>query len=68
MSQYYKQMHHGRSEAKRLLEERLARKEIGDAAYDEGASFTDDRAFKAVGIVFIAAFALVVFAVAWLGY
>ena len=39
-----------------------------NTAYDEGAFCTDDRAFKAVGIVFIAAFALVVFAVTWLGY
>lgn len=68
MSQYYKQMQHGSSEAKRLLQERLARKEMGDAAYDEAASYTDDHAFKALGIVFIVAFALVVLGVVWLGY
>ena len=68
MSRYYKQMQHGSSEAKRLLQERLARKEIGDAAYDEAASHADDRAFKAFGIVFIAVFALVVLGVVWLGY
>lgn len=68
MSQYYKQMQHGSSEAKRLLQERLARKEMGDAAYDEAASYTDDPAFKAFGIVFIAVFALVVLGVVWLGY
>lgn len=68
MSQYYKQMQHRSSEAKRLLQERLARKEMGDAAYDEAASYTDDRTFKAFGIVFIAVFALVVLGVVWLGY
>lgn len=68
MSQYYKQMQHRRSEAKRLLAERLARKEIGDATYDETASYTDDRAFKAFGVVFIAVFALAVLGVMWLGY
>lgn len=68
MSQYYKQMQRGSSEAKRLLQERLARKEIGDAAYDEAASYSDDRAFKVFGIVFIAVFALVVLGVVLLGY
>ena len=68
MSQYYKQMQRGSSEAKRLLQERLARKEIGEAAYDEAASYSDDRAFKAFGIVFIAVFALVVLGVVLLGY
>lgn len=68
MSQYYKQVQHGSSDAKRLLQERLAREEIGDAAYDEAASYTDDRAFKAFGIVFIAVFALVVLGAVQLGY
>ena len=68
MSQYYKQMQRGSSEAKRLLQERLARKEIGDAAYDEAASYSDDRAFKVFGIVFSAVFALVVLGVVLLGY
>lgn len=68
MSQYYKQMQHGGGEAKRMLEERLARKEVGDAAYDKEASYSDDRAFEMFGGVFIAFFAAVVLAVAWLGY
>src|SRR5690606_39034808 len=67
MSQYYKQMQHGSSDAKRLLQERLARKEIGDTAYDEAATYSD-RAFKAFGIVFIAAFAFVVLGVVLLGF
>lgn len=68
MSQYYKQMQHGDNTAKRLLEERLAREEIGDAAYDKEVSYYDDRAFKIFGVVFIALFATVVLAVVWLGY
>ena len=45
MSRYYKQMQHGDGEAARLLQERLARKEMGDAAYDKAASYADDRTF-----------------------
>jgi hypothetical protein len=68
MSQYYKQMQHGNKDTKRMLEERLARKEIGDAAYDKEVSYTDDRSFKIFGVVFIALFGIVVLAVSWLGY
>jgi hypothetical protein len=68
MSQYYKQFQHGTGEAARKLRERLARKEMGDAAYDEAASHHDDRAFRRFGIVFIVAFAVVVLGVVWLGY
>lgn len=68
MSHYYKQMQHGSDEAASMLRERLARKEIGDAAYDKAASYSDDRAFKMFGVVFIVVFALVVLGVVWLGY
>jgi hypothetical protein len=68
MSQHYKQMQHGNNEAARLLRERLARKEVGDAAYDKQVSYADNRAFKIFGFVFIVGFAAVVLGVAWLGY
>lgn len=68
MSGYYKQMQHGDDDAKRGLRERLARKEIGDAAYDKMVSQSEGRAFKIFGIVFIALFGGVVLGVAWLGY
>jgi hypothetical protein len=68
MSRYYKQMQHGNNEAKRLLRERLAREEMGDDVYDKMVSNHDDRAFKVVGVVFIAFFAVAVFIVAGLGY
>ena len=68
MSGYYKQMRHGGREAARKLRERLARKEMGDAAYDKSVSYADDRAFKIFGVVFIVLFAAVVLGVAWLGY
>lgn len=68
MSQYYKQMQHGSDEARRGLDERLAREEMGDAAYDKMVSQNGDRAFKIFGVVFIAVFAVVVLGVAWLGY
>ncbi len=64
MSGYFKQLPHGGNEAKRKLEERLAREEMGDAEYDKQASYTDERAFKIFGIVFIVIFAAVVFGVA----
>jgi hypothetical protein len=51
MSRYYKQMQHGRNEAKHLLRERLAREEMGDEAYDKMVSNHDGRAFKVFGIV-----------------
>lgn len=68
MSRYYKQMQRGNNEAKRLLQERLAREEIGDEDYDKMVSNHDDRAFKVFGVVFIALFAVAVLVVAWLGY
>ena len=68
MSRYYKQMQRGNNEAKRLLQERLAREEMGDEAYDKMVSNHDDRAFKVFGVVFIALFAVAVLVVAWLGY
>lgn len=68
MSRYYKQFRHGTGEAARQLRERLARKEMGDAAWEEAASHHDDRAFKRVGIAFIVLFAVVVLGLVWLGY
>lgn len=68
MSQYYRQMQHGNDEARRLLDERLAREEMGDEAYEKMVSNNDDRAFKIFGVVSIVLFAVVVFAVTWLGY
>lgn len=67
MSHEYRQMRHG-SDAARKLQERLARKEMGDEAYDEAASYTDNRAFKIFGVVFIVLLAAVVLAVTALGY
>lgn len=68
MSQHYKQMQHGSDEARRLLDERLAREEMGDEAYDRMVANNGDRAFKIFGIVFICLFAGVVFIVTALGY
>lgn len=68
MSQYYNQMNHGSDEARRKLDERLAREEMGDAAYEKMISQSDGRAFKIFGIVFIAVFAAIVFGMAALGY
>lgn len=67
MSQYYKQIQHG-SDAAHQLQERLAREDMGDAAYDKARSYADDRAFRIFGAVFIAAFALVILGVVVLGY
>lgn len=68
MSGYYKQMRHGADDARRKLEERLAREEMGDARYQESVSHTDDRAFKIFGVVFIVVFGIAVLIVTWLGY
>lgn len=68
MSQYYKQMQHGGNEARSKLQERLAREDMGDEAYDKMVSNNEDRAFKVFGVVFIAFFAVAVLVVAWLGY
>ncbi|MCO5146256.1 MAG: hypothetical protein M9895_08760 [Aquamicrobium sp.] len=67
MSRYYKQIQHG-SDAAHKLQERLAREDMGDEAYDKAASYTDTRSFRIVGIVFILVFAAVVLAVTGLGY
>lgn len=63
-----KQMQHEPNEARRLLRERLARKAMGDEAYDRMVSSHDDRGFKLFGAVFIALFAAAVLIMAWLGY
>lgn len=68
MADEYRQMQHGGNEARRLLDERLAREEMGDAAYDKMVSQADNRAFKVFGFVFIVVFGVVVLAVTWLGY
>jgi hypothetical protein len=65
MAREYGQFERG-GEAKKLLQERLQRKEMGDEAYEKMISYADDRAFKIFGIVFIVVFALVVLAVIWL--
>lgn len=65
MSRYYKQMQRRPDEARQGLRERLAREEIGDAAYDKMVS-QDDRGFKIFGVVFIALFAAMILVVAWL--
>lgn len=67
MSQYYKQLQYRNDEAARALEERLARKDIGDAAYDKAVANADP-ASRTVGIVFMVVVVLVVFGVTWLGY
>lgn len=68
MSQHYKQIQHGQGEAARALRERLAREEMGDAAYEKSVSYADDRSFRMFGIVFIVLFAVVVLAAMFLGY
>lgn len=68
MAQEYGQMDHGNNDARRLLEERLAREEMGDAAYDKMVSNHDDRAVKYFGVVFIVLFGVMVLAISWLGY
>lgn len=67
MSRYYKQIQHG-TDAARKLQERLAREEMGDEAYDKAASYADDRAFKIFGVVFILVLAAVVLTVTAFGY
>jgi len=58
----------GSDGARRMLWERLARKELGDAAYDKALSYADDRSFKIFGVLFIVVFAAVVLGVVWMGY
>ena len=68
MSRYFKQMQHGNRDAARKLQVRLAREEIGDAAYDKAVSYNDYRAFKIFGFVFIVGCAVAFFTVSWLGH
>jgi hypothetical protein len=68
MADDFKQMSHGSGEAARKLRERLARREMGDAAYDKSVSYADDRAFKRFGVMFIVVFAVVMLGVVWMGY
>lgn len=68
MSQYYKQMQHGSDEARRGLDERLAREEMGDAAYEKMVAQSNGRTFKIVGFASIVVFAAVVLAVTAMGY
>lgn len=68
MSGYFKQMPSGNGAAARKLRERLARRELGDAAFDKAVSYADNRTFKVFGIVFIVVFAVVILGVMWLGY
>lgn len=68
MSRYYKQMQHGNGEARRLLDERLARKEMGDETYEKIVSNNDDRAFKIFGVVFIVMLAVTVLVVTAMDY
>ncbi len=67
MSGYYKQMRR-RGEARRGLRNRIAREEMGDAAYEEMISQSDGRSFKIAAVLLIAIFAVAVFAVTALGY
>ncbi|MBX3567087.1 MAG: hypothetical protein KF914_03460 [Rhizobiaceae bacterium] len=68
MSQYYKQMQPASNDARSKLQQRLAREEMGDEAYDKMVAAHDDRAFKLFGVVFVALFGVAVLVVAWLGY
>lgn len=68
MANEYKQMQHGDGEARRQLRERLARQEMGDAAYEKMISQNGNRAFKLFGVMFIVVFAVVVLGVVGLGY
>jgi hypothetical protein len=67
MSRYWNQFNHGRNEARRLLQQKLQRKEMGDEAYEKMVSHSDDRAFKIFGVVFIVFFGAVVLVITWLG-
>ncbi|MBE0693861.1 MAG: hypothetical protein IH590_12260 [Aquamicrobium sp.] len=67
MAGEYRQFREGDGEARRGLWQRLARKDMGDAAWDEAASFSSDRAFRKFGVVFIVALAAAILAVTMLG-
>ena len=64
MARDYGQLERG-GEARKLLDERLQRKEMGDEVYDKMTSYADDRAFKIFGVAFILVFAAVVLGVIW---
>ena len=68
MSGYYKQMQHGNGEARRLLDERLARKEMGEKTYEKMVSNNEYRAFKIFGVVFIVMLAVTVLVVTAMDY
>ncbi|MFN3889816.1 MAG: hypothetical protein ACK4MV_05405 [Beijerinckiaceae bacterium] len=68
MANEFNQMRPQDGEAKRMLLERMARKEMGDAAYEKDLSYADNRAFKIFGVIFIVIFAMIVFAVAGMGF
>jgi len=57
-----------KNEARSGLHERLQREEMGDEAYERMIAKNGDGAFRKFGIVFIIAFAAIVFGVAWLGW
>lgn len=68
MANYRFDNHGFTGEARRGLDERLQREEMGDAAYDRMIAKHDDGPFKKFGIVFIIAFAAIAFAAVWLGW
>lgn len=67
MAGEYRQFRNGDGEARREMWQRLARKEMGDAAFDEAAAFSGDRTFRKFGVVFILALGAAILAVTWLG-
>ena len=67
MSQYYKQMQPKHNEARKQLDERLAREDMGDAEYEKMIAQGDGGTFKIVGVVLMLAFAGAVLAVTALG-
>jgi len=56
------------TDARRGLQERLQREEMGDEAYERMIAKNGDGAFKKFGIVFIVVFGVIVFGAAWLGW
>jgi hypothetical protein len=68
MASYRFDNHVFAGEARSGLRERLQLEEMGDEAYDRMIAKNDDGAFRKFGIVFIVAFAAVVFGAMWLGW
>ena len=60
MSRYFKQLRTDRNRARKLLDERLARRELGDAEYEKMISAGNDPTFRIVGLVLIMSFGLIV--------